>query len=163
MSHGKIYQIGKRPISKDDYVTSEDFYDNHDSYADWVGNEMEDEERGECIANLVKYDLHELFDLDGDTLVYRGKPALKAFKQKWVDAIKEKAGAVTVDNVVQHTPRVTLCDILNGTHKDCADRFCIEEWSGRFAEPMAELIAFVSGNLRKGQRLYIGAVVDFHY
>ena len=162
MSHAKIYQISMKPIKRDDYVEPDDFYDNHDSYADWVGDEVEGKERRECIKYLAK-DLREIFDLNGDTLVYKGKTALRAFKQKWADAIKEKAQEITVDNVVRHTPRTTVRDFVNCTHRDSADRFCIKDWSGTFAEPMAELISYIHEYLRKGQRLYIGAVIDFHY
>lgn len=162
MAHAKIYQISRNPVDRDDYVEPDNFYDNHDSYADYIGNKVEGDKRKECLEYLAK-DLQEIFDLDGETLVFKGKPALKAFKQKWVDAIQKQAQEVTVENVARHTPRLAICNFAEDTHKAVSDRFCIEEWSGMYAEPTAELIDFVGRNLRKGQRLYIGAIIDFHY
>ena len=163
MSHGKIYQLATKPISEDDYVSPEDFYDNHDAYADWVGDAEEGEEREECIGTLADK-LKEIFTpVGGGVLVYNGKQAMKAFKQNWVDAIRQKASAITEENVTYHSPRSALRDIVDGTHLDLTERFVIEEWSGNYAEPLAELINYADEHMRKGSKLYIGAVIDFHY
>lgn len=161
MSHGKIFQLASKPIRKDGYITPEDFYDNHDAYADWIGDEVEEEERKECIGYLASA-LQGLCELDksGTAFVYRG--GLERYLQEWVDAIHEKAQAITAANVLYHTPRATLRDIVSGTHKDTADRFVIKEYSGDYAEPMSSLIEFLH-QLKPGDMLYIGGIVDFHY
>lgn len=161
MSHGKIYQLATKPISKDDHIKPDMFYDNHDSYADWIGDAEEGEEREECIRNLVKYDLKGMFELTADgCLVYLG---MDVFLQKWVDAIHEKAQAITVENVTNYTQRAALRDVLAGSHTDSTDRIVISEYSGNFAEPLADLIAFAKYNMKPGDKLYFGAVIDFHY
>lgn len=160
--HAKIYQLATKPISRDEYMSPNCFYENHDAYADWVGDEMKDEERTACVKRLAD-DLKEIFYLEGEALVYRGKPAMREFRKRWVEAIHEKAFAVKPYSVTKYAERATLRDIVDSTHKNSSDRFCIEEWSGDFAESMAELITFADHKMRKGQRLHIGAVIDFHY
>ena len=161
MSHGKIYQVGTKPIAECDYVAPEYFYENHDSYADWIGDAEVGEERNECIENLVHHGLKGLFELDKDgNIVYMGEGN---FLQQWVDAIHEKAQAITVENVTNFTQRAALRDILDGSHTDSIDRVVIEEWSGNFAEPIADLITFAKYNMKPGDVLHFGAVIDFHY
>ena len=38
--HSKIFQISSKPISKADYKVSEDYYEGHDSWADYIGDEV---------------------------------------------------------------------------------------------------------------------------
>lgn len=161
MSHGKIYQLATRPIRERDYVTPNDFYEGHDAWADWIGYAEVGDDREECIANLVKYDLKGLFEQAKDgSIVYLGEGA---FLQKWVDAIHEKAQAITVDNVTDYMPRASLRDALSGLHTSATDRVVIEEYSGKFAEPMADLISFARHHMKPGDKLYFGGVIDFHY
>lgn len=161
MSHGNIYQLATKPIADDKKITPDEFYDNHDAYADWIGDEEEGEEREVCIRYLAS-ELQGMFDLDEEegVLVYKG---IGNYLQEWVDAIHEKAQAITVENVLNYLPRATLKDVLNGTHKDNTDRFVIEEYCGRCAEPMADLIEFVKDSMKPGDKLYFGAIIDFHY
>ena len=88
---------------------------------------------------------------------------MDVFLQKWVDAIHEKAQAITVENVTNYTQRAALRDVLAGSHTDSTDRIVISEYSGNFAEPLADLIAFAKYNMKPGDKLYFGAVIDFHY
>ena len=160
MSHGKIYQLATKPIRKDNYVEPDDFYDNHDAYADWIGDEVEGEERKDAIGYLADSLKDVLTPVGRNTFVYKG---MGDYLKGWVDAIREKAQAITVDNVLCHSQRAALRDIVNGTQKDSTDRFVIEEYSGKFAEPMADLMAFLNYQMKPGDMLHVGAVIDFHY
>lgn len=159
MSHGNIYQLATKPISEDDYVSPEDFCENHDAYADYLGDRVEGEEKEKAIGYLADVLKDRLTYTGNGIFVYKG---LGDYLQKWVDAIHEKAEAITVDNVLNYLPRAELRDILIGTHKDSVDRFVIEEYSGRFAQPMSDLIEFMK-SMKPGDLLYVGAVIDFHY
>ena len=160
MSHGKIYQLATKPIEENKAITPEEFYDNHDAYADWVGDEMEGADREECIGYLADTMKDLLTPVGGGVFAYKG---MGEYLQGWVDAIHEKAQAITVENVMNYSPRAALKDIVNGTQKDSVDRFVIEEYSGRFAEPMAELVSFLNYQMKPGDLLYVGAIIDFHY
>lgn len=160
MSHAKIIQLSTQPIAERDYVTPEDYYDAHDAYADWIGDAEEGDTRKECIANLVKYSLSGLFEFKDGCLVYLGADV---FLKNWVDAIHEKAQAITVENVTFSGPRSALRDILLGSHTNGTDRVVLQEWTGICAEPVSELVGFAFHNMKPGDKLYIGAVIDFHY
>ena len=81
MSHSRIFQVGIQPIEVDDYATSSDFYENSDSFAHYIGDEQEGDDRKEDIRYLANK-LKDLFALDddGETLTYKGEVAMVAFK-----------------------------------------------------------------------------------
>ena len=67
------------------------------------------------------------------------------------------------DTVLQHTPRYTVKAMCDETCLDTAKRFAIKGWC-EYASPADELIEYVAGmKMRKGRKLYIGAVIDYHY
>jgi hypothetical protein len=49
------------------------------------------------------------------------------------------------------------------THKDVYHRFVVEEYFGLFPETYGDFVAYAYGNLKPGDKLYVGAVIDFHY
>jgi hypothetical protein len=164
MSHSKIYQISSKPIAEDEYASPSDFYENSGDFADYIGDEMKGDERRECIESLADT-VKDLFVLDetGEALVFKGADALRTFCERWASAIREAAGKVTADTVLQHTPRYTVKAMCDETYLDTAKRFAIKDWC-EYASPADELIEYVAGmKMRKGRKLYIGAVIDYHY
>lgn len=154
--HSKIYQVAARPISLDEYVGPSDFYDNSSDFADYIGDEDEGDDRKEDIGYLAE-ELSDVFDLDADNdaLVFKG---LDKFKQQWMSAIREKAAAVTEENILDWRSLYMLEQVCRETHIESSRRFSID---GGIAEPMSDLIKFAA-SLKPGQRLYIGAVIDYH-
>jgi len=155
--------LATKPISKDKYVKPEDFYENHEDYAEYIDDAEEGEEREDDIGYLTRK-LSDIFEPAGkDCLVYKGEEAMQAFKRKWVDGIHEKAQAITVESVQRSFLRTALIDYVNLTHLDTWDRVVIEEWAGKFAHPMSELVLYVAEHMKEGDKLYFGAVIDFGY
>ena len=165
MSHSRIYQISSKRIAKDDYASSSDFWDNSSDFADYIGDEIEDEDdRKEDIKYLANT-LNDLFDLshDGKALVYKGEEAMQKFKQKWADAIQQAEQEITADSVTKTMPRWVLRSICKDTHLRSSYRVSIEEWNG-CAGPMADMIEWLAtSNFKAGRKIYIGAIIDYHY
>ena len=156
--HSKIYQIGLKPISKEDYVSSTDFYENSDDFADYIGDKYPEEERLEAAENLAGI-FPELFDYIGDgSLRYKG---MGTFLQEWADKIHSLAGEITKDNIMKGLHRFRLSRLTATTHKEINSRFYIEDWNG-CAGPASDLIEFL-GCQKEGTLLYVGAVIDFHF
>lgn len=164
MSYSRIYQIAKHPIDVDDYATSGDFYDNSHDFADYIGDEQKGDDRKEDIESLAQV-VSDLFTLDKehDALVYRGDDAMRAFRKAWADALHKAAAAITADNVLDYMGRWEVKALCDDTHLRTSYRVCIEDWAG-YAGPMDDLVEFIAyEKLKAGDRLYIGAVIDYHY
>lgn len=163
MAHSRIYQVNVRPISEDEYVGSDDFYENSDDFANYIGDEVEGDERKEDIKHLGET-LKDLFSLDEDseTLTYKGESAMEAFKQAWADCLREEAAQVTAGNILEYRSRNQVRATCKETHLRTSYRFYIEDYN-ELAEAAATLIAYVSDKMKTGDKLYVGAVIDYHY
>lgn len=164
MSHSKIFQIGSKPIKEEDYASPEEFYDNSQDFADYIGDELTGDDRREYIKYLADR-LKDLFTLDEkcNALVYKGEAAMQQFKEKWAAAIRFAAREITEDNVLESSPRWKVRSISRETHLQSTYRVSIEEWNG-YAGPLGDLIEWVAcSNFKAGKKLYIGAVIDYHY
>lgn len=156
--HSKIYQIGLKPINKEDYASSTDFYENSGDFADYIGDEYPEKERLEAVEGLAEI-LPEFFDYVGDgTLRYKG---MGTFLLDWTKEIKRQANEMTAENVLEDARRYKMSYIMSRTHRDIELRFYIEDWSG-CAEPLGEFVKYLS-MIKEGTRLYVGAVIDFHF
>lgn len=160
--HGRIFQMSSTPIKKADWASPEQFYENSDDFADYIGDEIEGTDRKKDIMGMADC-LKELFDLDktGTALIYRGN--LDEFKQKWADAIHQAAMEITADNVITDLKRRSLQLMIKETHVESSDRFYINEWNG-YADALEGLIEWLGARkFKQGKKLYIGAVIDFHW
>lgn len=163
MAHSKIFQVSEAPIDNDDYKCSLDYYDNHQEFADWIGDEVKDEEeRKKYIEWLVK-ELDGTFSMgENDTLVFNGKKPLNKFLEAWANKLQELAKSITKDTITSSPALSDLRNVVSGTHKNSDYRFDIESWTG-YAAPLCEFIDFIANRLKKGDKVYIGAIIDFHY
>ena len=162
MSHSKIYQLATKPISKDDYVSPENFYENHEPWADYIGEKVKDEDRDEYIGYLANL-LEDVFTYKGDgEFAYKGADAMRKFLTAWADELRRMAGLLTPDNVLKDLNLWKVRHCCTDTHKDTSKRFYIREWNG-WAGPFADVIEWAANQLKKGDRIYVGAIIDFHY
>ena len=161
--HSKIFQISSKPISKADYKVSEDYYEGHDSWADYIGDEVDDkEEREDCVGYLA-HELRGVFTAVGrDHLVYLGEDALHSFLQEWADDIKARAAELTADNILADQRLFNIRATTNKTHRCSSYRVHIEEWNG-YAGPFKDIIEWAANELKEGDSIYIGAIIDYHY
>ena len=156
--HGKIYQIGLKPMNVDDYVHPDEFYENSNDFADYIGDEYPEKERLEASEYLAE-SLPELFDYVGDGILrYNG---VGTFLQDWADKIHGLAGEINADNIIKYPHRVRLSLLTEDTHKKINSRFYIEDWNG-YAGPASDLIEFLAKQ-KEGTLIYVGNVIDFHF
>lgn len=157
--HSKIFQMGLKPISEDNYVQPDYFYEGMECFADYIGDEMTGNDRKECIEWLAE-ELGSLFDLnkEEDVLVFKG---MGTFVTEWNNAIKNAANDLQ-DGVLCRRILNEINYLEECTHLHCDYRFFIEGWSwGSF--PARNFIEYVNDELKPGDKLYIGNVIDFHY
>ena len=164
MAESRIFQVSIQPIAVDDFAQSSDFYENSGDFADYIGDEQEGDERKEDVKHLA-HTLRYLFTLDegGDTLTYRGEKAMEAFKERWATAIGDAAGKVTAANILDWQLRYDVKRVCEEAALYTSYRFKIEDWNGDYADTPAELISYVASKMKEGDKLYIGAVIDYHY
>ena len=155
--HAKIFQIGTNPISEEEYVQPNLFYESSESFADYVGDVITEHAREESIKSMVN--TLGIFDYDGTSLVYKGSDQ---FVKDWSNEIKKMAKSIDWSSSNYSLDLHKMSRLLHETHKESASRFFIEEWNG-WAGAASDLIDFVRKHLQIGDKLYIGAVIDYHY
>lgn len=161
--HSCIFQVGTKPISEDNFYKPEYLYENSSDFADYIGDEYTEEKRADCIKDLAK-ELEEIFTLDEKELFFtkKDKASFDKFLEKWAKAIKDSAAKIDKSSVLRGTSRYKVESACNETHLMSSFRFVIEDYNGGYAAPMSELIEYVS-DMRKGRKIYIGAVIDYHF
>jgi len=161
--HSNIYQIGNKPIDKEDYQSPETYYDNSGDFADYIGDEFEGEEREEAIGYLADL-LKDVFEYKGGgEFRYKGKEAMEEFKQAWVAGIKAMADKLTADNLFKNYLLFNLRCITEETHLGTSYRVDIAGWAEGAAYPFGELFKYAASQLKEGDRIYVGAIIDYHY
>lgn len=161
--HSNIYQISSRPISEDEYASPSDFWDNSSDFADYIGDAYEGEEREEEIESFADI-IEDVFDYKGGgEFEYKGKDAMRKFKQAWIDELLHKTAALTPDNLFKEQNLFRIWQLTEKTHLDASSRVDISEWCGECAYPLGELFEWADSQLKKGDRFYIGAVIDYHW
>lgn len=157
--HSKIFQVSKNPINKEEYATPEMYYNNSQDFADYIGDEVDNpEERKEYIEYLSEV-LDDIFDLEGETLVYKG---LDKFLSDWVKDIKELANNFNEQNISEAPNLWKLKSIIERTHLDCYFRFDIHDWADGIADSLKSLIVYAKSQMQPGDRLYVGSIIDYH-
>lgn len=160
--HSKILQISSKPIGKDDYTNPDMYTDTNDSFYDYIGDLVEGEERDDSVGHLAEL-LKGVFKPAGrDCLVYLGGEALGRFLQSWANELKAQANELTADNILNEQRLNIISATTKETHLRTGYRVHIEEWNG-WAGPFGDLIEWAACNLKEGDMIYVGAVIDYHY
>ena len=160
--HAKVYQITKRRVGKENYLNENTLTQGDSSDYDYC-SEISEEERAESIDTLVNNILPKgMFTLIGsDELVFNG--GTPDWIHKWVDAIHKKSDEVTADNVTHWIGAAyQLQKVINNPLGTDSHFYLSESTTQTFGEPSAELMRMVC-KLRKGERLYIGGIIDYHF
>lgn len=161
--HSNIYQISSRPISEDEYASPSRYYDNSDDFADYIGDAYEAEEREDGIENFAGIIKDVFAYKGGGEFVYKGKEAMRKFKQQWIGELQSKVAALTPDNLFKVQNLFSIKQLTENTHLDVSSRVDIAEWCGGCAYPLGELFEWADSQLKKGDRIYVGAVIDYHW
>ena len=161
--HSNIYQISSRPISEDEYAGPSCYYDNSGDFADYIGDAYEGEDREEKIKNFAGV-IEDVFAYKGGGVFeYKGKEAMRKFKQAWIGVLQRKVAALTPGNLFKAQNLFCIREFTEKTHLYVSSRVDISEWCGECAYPLGELFEWADSQLKKGDRFYIGAVIDYHF
>lgn len=155
--HSNIFQLSNKPISEGNVLYPEYFYEDAHDFADYIGDEYEDEARTEKIKGFAEH-YKDLFDIDGEVLVFKG---LGTFLHDWAEALKEAANKLNEDNILKELNLYRLEIMTQKTHTDNDARFFIDDWNN-YAGDFADFISWLA-TLEVGTRIYFGAVIDFHF
>ena len=155
--HSNIIQISRNPIDIEEWVSPSNFYENSSDFADYIGEEMDDEEREEVILWMVS-DFGGIFTLEDDHLVFNG---LGEFTKEWYEYIRECVAQLK-DGEVDDMKLYKINKAVERTHLGIHSRFYIENWNG-YAAPVEDFIAYLQKQMKVGDRLYIGSVIDYHF
>lgn len=155
--HSKIFQIGLEPIDNDEKLTPVSLYDNSSDFADYIGDEVTGKNRLELIKMMAST-FEELFDCKGDVLIFKG---MGTFLEDWAKAIQQAANNLNANANDWQLKMYGVAKLTERTHKDSYSRFYMEDWNC-YAGPASDLIEFLT-TLEKGTKLYVGAVIDYHF
>ena len=160
--HAMVYQLFTEKMEKENWLDEDTLLQGDGSYYDWC-SEISEDERKAAIIELATCILPAgMFRLiDSETLEYLG--GMNEWKKSWVANIHRKALGVNENNVMKLVGETYLLEkeIKNPLHTD--SHFYLEgEGYQTFAEPSAELMRLVD-EMKVGDRLYIGGIIDFHF
>lgn len=161
--HSNIYQISSSPISEDEYASPSYYEDNSNDFADYIGDEYEGDEREEKIENFGSLISDVFTKKDVGVFEYKGAEALRKFKQAWLDELKRQTAALTPDNLLKENNLFRIGELTKETHLNASSRVDIEDWGGGVAYPLGDLFEWAENKLKKGDRIYVGAVIDYHW
>lgn len=161
--HSVIYQISDQPIAKEERIGIDNIEAGDMTSFDYA-YEISEEERKECIRDLVERILPKgMFTLgeDGETLVFQG--GLAEWRKGYFDTIRCKVEEIDEENILKWvgTTYQLQKSILNPL---ATDTLFITDFANNYglAERSRELMTMI-GNLQTGERLYIGAVIGYHF
>lgn len=155
--HAKIFQLSRKPIEPDNYVTPGYFENDIFDDADYIGDSVTDPTERKMWIEAMVNTLHPLFSLEDETLVYQGCETLLT---KWIGEIKEKASHLNTNNFFDEAAR--LIRMVQKTHVFSGSKFYIADWCDEAVNPF-DLIEYCKKKLKPGERLYIGSIIDYHY
>lgn len=151
--HNNIYQLSASPINADEFINEDSFKlsEIHD-YADYV---QEYDEDISDAYNEFPF-LGTMFTRDGDKLVFKG---CGDTLDVWRTAIRQEMEKLCDGGSEHMDDTYGAVQIL--TEPFTHDRFYLNEY---YSYPMdsSEFLQYCANNLKEGDTLYLGGVLDFH-
>lgn len=160
--HSLIIQISNRPIAEDNYIGIDHVEAGEMASIDYC-DEIEQSERKGVINNLVNRTLPAgMFTInpDGESLTYRG--GFTEWCRKYVRSLHDKAMAINEANVFKYIgPAFQLQKaIVNPLATDIL--FVTDFTDGMGTAERSRQLMCIIGELQIGDKLYIGAVLNYH-
>ena len=152
--HSRIFQIEKKPLTKEEYIESvciPDWFTN--SIADYTSNDCD---REDDIAWLMDASLGSIASLDGDKLTFSSN-VRRYFKEKYEAFIKE----------AEKLSKTSFDDFISGNSTNMFFRMN-EAYSDRYGfyvysdDGFLDTLDNFMREVKDGDVYYIGGVVDYH-
>lgn len=152
--HNNIYQLSTSPIDADDFIAESSFEPSEiDDFADYV---LEYEGDLSDVYNDFPF-LGTMFASEDDKLIYKG--CGDVFRT-WHKAICQEAGKLSEEGLKDGMNTWRLGTLLSEPFT--RDRFYLEEKCG-YPMGSSEFLQYCAKNLKEGDALYLGGVLDFHW
>lgn len=160
--HSLIFQISDRPIAEDDYIGIDHVEAGEMASIDYC-DRIEHPERNNAIHNLVGRTLPScMFSVnsDGKSLTYHG--GFTEWNREYVRSLHDKATAINEATVFKYVgPAYQLQKaIVNPLGTDIL--FVTDFADGMGTAERSRQLMRIIGELQIGDKLYIGAVLDYH-
>lgn len=154
--HARIWQVSTKPVEDDERLSESSFYDNTGDFADYVSDMTRTEEE-EDIKDWLPRILKGLFVCNGRELTFVGS---KEFIQEWRKAIKESVEILDDSNMLVFPNLYKVERVVKETHMRVGHRFAFDS---SLPEEYGDFVRDAYNNLAPGDKIYVGAVIDFHY
>jgi len=159
--HSTIYQIGIKPIAENDYLRIDNIVADEMASISYVCENTEDG-RNFDIKHLVEHILPKgMFTIsDDNALTYNG--GFNMWEKSHFDNIKALSAQLTPANVMKWSGPIGQLKKAIVNPLGTAALFVTEFYGGAgTAECSADLMDIVS-ELKKGDRLFLGAILGYH-
>lgn len=161
--HSKIFQLSTEPISKEEYIGTENIENGEIVSIDYA-YETRDEERKELIATLVNEVLPEgMFTIspDEESLTYNG--SFPQWCKDYLRLLQTKTAEITTANVMEWIgPAFQLQKAI--VNPLMTDILFVTDFAACYAlaERSREFMTMVN-RMHKGDKLYVGAILGYHF
>lgn len=160
--HSTVYQITKERVIEGNFLNEDTLTQGTDGNIDYC-SDIDATDRKWRIDNLVNTILPKgmFTQMENDTIRYNG--GIEAWKAEWVKRIQEKANLVTPANVTEWIGATYhLKTELENPFGTGSLFYTDEEGVESCANESGDFMAIVN-ELKEGEHLYIGGVIDYYY
>lgn len=160
--HSYIYQISQFPIGSDEYIGQDHIEAGEMTSIDYC-DELNQSERMAALHNLVGRELPAcMFTInpDGGSMTYHG--GFTEWNREYVRSLLDKAASVNETNVFKYIgPTYQLQKAI--VNPLGADSLFVTDYADGIgtAERFRQLMR-IMGELQIGEKLYIGAILNYH-
>lgn len=151
--HNNIFQLSTSPIDADKFISESTFEPSEiDDFADYV--QEPDGDLSEEYNNFPF--LGTMFTRVGDKLIYKG--CGDVFRN-WHKAVCQEIGKLSEEGLKDDLNTWRVKKLL--TEPFTRDRFYPNEYG--YPVDACEFLQYCANNLKEGDVLYLGGVLDFHW
>ena len=153
--HNNIYQLSASPIDADEFITESTFeFSEIDNFADYVSEYEGD--LSEVYDDFPFIFFGKMFTRDGDELIYKGCDEVF---QAWHKAVGKETDKLSEEWLKYGMNTWRVGTLLKEPFT--RDRFFLSDKNELLDS--SEFLQYCANNLKEGDTLYLGGVLDFHW
>lgn len=151
--HNNIFQLSASPINADEFINEVSFDPSEiDDFADYV-----QEPDGDLSKSYDEFPfLGTMFAREDDKLIYEGCGYLF---RTWHKAVCQEMGKLSEEGLKDDLNTWRMKKLLDEPFT--SDRFYLNEYC--YHMDSSEFLQYCAKNLKEGDTLYLGGVLDFHW
>lgn len=151
--HNNIFQLSASPIDADEFITESSFEPSEiDDFADYVS-----EYEGDLSDAYSEFPfLGTMFTRDDDKLIYKG---CNEVFQAWHKAVCKETDKLSEEGLKDGMNTWRVKKLLDEPFT--RDRFYLNEYG--YSIDSSEFLQYCAKNIKEGDVLYLGGVLDFHW